>query len=75
MATKKVAFGNKPTHQPKVPKEPDSWVSRRHEEPMKRLTLDIPASLHAEIKSQCAQRGHKIVDELRALLQEKYGKS
>ncbi|WP_425604529.1 MULTISPECIES: plasmid partition protein ParG [Stenotrophomonas maltophilia group] len=41
---------------------------------MKRLTIDIPESLHRQIKASCAQRGAKIADELRALLAEQYGK-
>jgi hypothetical protein len=40
---------------------------------MKRLTLDIPADLHRAIKTACASRGTKIVDELRELLVQKYG--
>ena len=40
----------------------------------KRLTIDIPASLHRTIKSQCALRGSKIADEVRELLIEKYMK-
>jgi hypothetical protein len=42
---------------------------------MKRLTIDISASLHAALKSSCALRGTKIADEVRELLYEKYGKS
>jgi hypothetical protein len=30
--------------------------------------------LHREIKAQCAMRGAKIVDEVRELLIQKYGK-
>jgi len=76
---KKVSFGTKPIAQkPDV----DSWVERRAVEPekiepekMKRLTIDISASLHAALKSSCALRGTKIADEVRELLYEKYGKS
>ena len=39
---------------------------------MKRLTIDIPASLHRAIKMQTAQRGTKIADEVRELLAERY---
>jgi len=42
-------------------------------EPMKRLTIDVPMSLHRAIKSQCAIRGTKIADEVRELLVQKYG--
>ena len=36
---------------------------------MKRLTIDIPESLHTRVKSQCAKRGAKMADEIRALLE------
>ena len=63
MSTKKVAFGTKPTHRP-APEMVDLWVDNRAEdqtapEPMKRLTIDIPESLHRSIKAQCAMRGSK----------------
>lgn len=44
-------------------------------ERMKRLTIDIPLSLHRAIKVQCAGRDTKIADEIRELLLRKYGKS
>ena len=77
MTTKKIEFGTKPTNRP-VPDAVDSWVESRAVEqavvePMKRLTIDIPESLHRSIKSQCAMRGSKIVDEVRELLLQKYG--
>ena len=77
MTTKKVEFGTKPTNRP-VPDAVDSWVDSRTAgqavvEPMKRLTIDIPESLHRSIKSQCAMRGSKIADEVRELLLQKYG--
>ena len=42
---------------------------------MKRLTIDVPESLHRSIKAQCAMRGTKIADEVRELLLKKYGQS
>jgi hypothetical protein len=39
---------------------------------MKRLTIDVPASLHARIKSQCALRGVKRADEVRELLEKHF---
>ncbi|WP_338492692.1 plasmid partition protein ParG [Erwinia aphidicola] len=77
MSVKKVTFGAKPT---KPAPSADAWVdSRAVEEPlpvekMKRLTIDIPESLHKAIKSSCALRGSKIADEVRELLYCKYGK-
>lgn len=77
MTTKKIEFGTKPSNRP-VPDAVDSWVDSRTTvqavvEPMKRLTIDIPESLHRSIKSQCAMRGSKIADEVRELLLQKYG--
>ena len=75
MSTKKIAFGTKPTSKP-VQAPVDTWVESRaagEPEAMKRLTIDIPESLHRTIKSQCAMRGAKIADEVRELLLKKYG--
>lgn len=78
MSGKKVTFGAKPT---KPAPSADAWVESRsvEEKPlpvekMKRLTIDIPESLHKAIKSACALRGTKIADEVRELLYNKYGK-
>lgn len=78
MSAKKVAIGARPTTKPAPgPVAMDEWVSSRSgpdgPEPMKRLTIDIPESLHRAIKAQCALRGAKIVDEVRELLIQKYG--
>lgn len=76
MSTKKVSIGAKPTSKP-APAAADAWVERRSNssdpEPMKRLTIDVPESLHRAIKAQCAMRGAKIADEVRELLSQKYG--
>lgn len=78
MSTKKVSIGAKPTNKP-APAAADAWVESRsttdEPEPMKRLTIDVPVSLHRAIKSQCAMRGTKIADEVRELLVQKYGNS
>lgn len=73
-----MTFGAKPT---KPAPSADAWVESRsvEDEPllvekMKRLTIDIPESLHKAIKSSCALRGSKIADEVRELLYSKYGK-
>lgn len=79
MSGKKVTFGAKPT---KPAPNADAWVESRSVEgeplpveKMKRLTIDIPESLHKAIKSACALRGTKIADEVRELLYNKYGKA
>jgi len=74
MSGKKVAIGARPSAKPAA----DAWVDKRETgeaETMKRLTIDIPASLHRTIKAQCADRGTKISDEVRELLLQKYGKA
>ena len=50
-----------------------SKLQQDEPEPMKRLTIDVPESLHRSIKAQCAMRGTKIADEVRELLLQKYG--
>lgn len=75
MSAKKVSLGPKPTAKPVAPAA-DAWVDNRaagEVEPMKRLTIDVPESLHRAIKMQCAGRGAKIADEVRELLLQKYG--
>ena len=76
MSAKRISIGAKPSTT-RTPVEADAWVEHRETgdeaEPMKRLTIDVPASLHREIKSQCALRGSKIADEVRELLLQKYG--
>ena len=77
MSTKKIAIGAKPTAS-SAPTSADAWVesrSNRASEPMKRLTIDVPESLHRTIKAQCAMRGTKIADEVRELLLQKYVES
>ena len=77
MTGKKVSIGAKPSNKP-APAAADAWVdNRQSDEPeiVKRLTIDIPESLHRKIKAQCAMRGTKIVEEVRELLLQKYGNS
>lgn len=70
---KKVAFGAKPQEKGKAI-TPEDWVSgakakEAETEPMKRLTIDVPESLHRRVKVQCATQGVKIADEVRRLLE------
>ena len=37
-----------------------------------RFTIDIPVSLHAQIKSQCALRRVKMRDEIQAVLEKHF---
>ena len=69
MSGKRIAFGAKPS---KVASpEADLWVKNRDistEEKTKRLTIDLPASLHQTFKASCAKRGLKMADVIRDLL-------
>lgn len=76
MSAKKIQIGAKPTN--KVAAAADEWVQNREiavgdKEANKRLTIDVPESLHRAIKTQCAARGTRIADEVRELLIQKYG--
>jgi hypothetical protein len=73
MTAKKVAIGAKPTAKTQ-PASQDAWVDARHQEATstKRLTIDVPATLHARIKASCAMRGTKMVDEITAILEDKF---
>ena len=60
--------------------EAEDWVKDRAQpaapaEPMKRLTIDIPAPLHARVKAGCALRGVKMADLLRAYLEREFPES
>lgn len=76
MPTKKVNINSKPAA------NADQWVATREVEPeaveqpakkMKRLTLDIPESLHRAIKMKAVESGVPMVDMLRELLEKHYG--
>lgn len=54
----------------KPPTKPTPQDAKR--EPIKRLTIDIPESLHREMKIRAATTGTPMVDEVRALLEAHY---
>jgi hypothetical protein len=39
---------------------------------MKRLTIDVPLSLHSRMKAGCALRGTKMADLVRELLESEF---
>ena len=56
----------------------DDWVATRGEpeaapgapvEALKRLSIDIPESLHRRLKRECASRGEKMADVIRRYLE------
>jgi|JI10StandDraft_1071094.scaffolds.fasta_scaffold1736716_1 hypothetical protein len=69
--SKKVSFSTTPTAaKPAV--NADEWVQHRNAEATKRLTMDIPASLHTRLKVSCAMRGTTIAEEVRTLLEQHF---
>jgi hypothetical protein len=40
--------------------------------PMKRFTIDVPVELHRRVKTGCADRGLKMADWLRELLEREF---
>jgi hypothetical protein len=70
MSAKKITFGVQPPAQPVV--TPDAWVEHRTNERVKRLTIDLPESLHRRVKMGCAQRGAKMADVIRDLLEKEF---
>lgn len=57
-----------------IPNEPVKEQAFEKPVKMKRLTLDIPKPLHKAIKAKAVDEGISIVDMLRALLKEHYGR-
>jgi hypothetical protein len=87
MSKKTVAF-KMPTPAPK-PTTPDEWVGSARpldrerpapeaeapKEATSRFTIDVPVSLHRRVKAQCAERGVKMADVIRELLEREFTKS
>jgi hypothetical protein len=80
--SKKVTMSTKPNRNNTQELDADTWVSQGaalttngHEaekESTARFTIDIPVSLHARIKSQCALKRVKMREEVLAMLEEKF---
>lgn len=71
---KKVTFtGKRPSAS--APATADDWVQSREPQPRertKRLTIDVPISLHRRVKSQCAIQNFVMADMIRDLLEERF---
>ena len=48
----------------------ENWVQDKAGEPVQRLTIELPARLHAQVKAACALRGIKMKDLVRTLLEQ-----
>lgn len=67
---KKVSFGLRPKAREQTA---DEWVAGHTlSEPTKRLTIDLPLSLHRRIKVQCATEDLVIADVVRDLLSKRF---
>lgn len=73
---KKVTFHSRPDGT-KNKNTVDAWVDDRQPaaQPFKRLTIDIPLSLHQRVKSQCALQGLKMADVLREFLEQHFAEA
>ncbi len=70
---KKVSFSGKRPETPPPVGDVDHWVANQTGvEPMKRLTIDVPISLHRRIKSQCALGNLVMADVIRELLDQRF---
>jgi hypothetical protein len=70
--SKKVPIGTKPAAPPPPPTA-EQWVQQVDPGRLKRLTIDLPAKLHARVKSECALRGVHMNEEIRKLLEAHFG--
>lgn len=65
--SKKIAFKRPSKARAEVTANGDAWVDNRvpdAEEPIKRLQVEIPASLHLRVKAGAAQRGHRTMSDM-----------
>jgi hypothetical protein len=71
---KKVTFSARRPSEP-LPKTIDDWVEDRdpgEPEPIKRLTVDMPISLHRRVKIQCAQQNLVMTEVIREFLEKRF---
>lgn len=73
MSAKQVRFGSRPKTQPEIAPTPEAWVENRTaDEKQKRMTFDVPESLHKRVKIGCAGRGVTIRDMILELLEREF---
>ena len=46
----------------------DEWVRSREKQPIRRLTIDLPAEMHHRIKRRCVERDETMSDVIRDIL-------
>lgn len=68
---------------PAAPPKPEPRAEKPRKKPeepaaaekMKRLTIDIPDSLHRRVKSRCGEEGIQMADVIRGFLEKRFPKS
>lgn len=55
-----------------LPSPVNTEMPKRAAPKMKRLTIDIPDSLHRRVKSRCGQDGLRMADVIRELLDHRF---
>lgn len=74
MAKKELPISHVPPENLGREREFDEYVKSRSlpqvKEPTKRLTMDVPESLHRAVKTKCSSTGITIADKVRELLEE-----
>ena len=77
--SKRVDIGTRPTtRENEPPRNPDAWVTNQEAtgpgelERRKRLTIDLPESLHRRVKIACVIEDTTIVEVVRELLTERF---
>ena len=78
--TKKLSIGARPTTR-QAPASADEWVGTRGGsaatpatpgEPTKRLTIDLPESLHRRVTVGCAMDGTSVAAEVHGFLEKRF---
>lgn len=72
---KKVEFSASRPSSQQQHRNVDDWVKGKKfddREPTKRLTIDVPISLHKRMKSQCALDNLVMADVIRDLLEQRF---
>lgn len=71
--SRKVPMSHIPPVKAPTQQEIDQYVSDRilpeEKEPTKRLTMDVPESLHREFKTKCSASGLTIADKVREMIE------
>ena len=71
MSTKKVTIGGRPSKSKAAAAE--QWVKTREtaeDEPLKRMTFNMPESLHKALKLYCVEHDTKMSNVLRELIEQ-----